>query len=104
MAPEQRDPDGRVGPPADVWGLAATLHTALTGEPRRPEAGGGAGASRFGRRRRAPAVPRRTPPALADAIAAGLDPDPASRPTARELAEALEPLVAALPRVTLGRV
>jgi serine/threonine protein kinase len=90
MAPEQRDPDGRLGPPADVFGLAATLHTALTGKRRL------AGAL--------PVLPRRTPRALADALHAGLDPDPASRPTAAELAARLEPLVAALPkRMTLGR-
>ena len=54
---------------------------------------------------RAPgAAPRRTPAALADALLAGLDPDPGARPTAAELAGRLEPLVAALPhRMTLGR-
>src|SRR3954465_10995371 len=31
MAPEQCRPDGALGPPADVFGLAATLYTALTG-------------------------------------------------------------------------
>ena len=31
MAPEQCAPDGRLGPPADIFGLAATLYTALTG-------------------------------------------------------------------------
>jgi serine/threonine protein kinase len=63
MAPEQAAPDGRLGPPADVYGLCATLR----------EAAGGT--------------------ALVPAIAAGLDPDPASRPAAAELASALEPLV-----------
>jgi serine/threonine protein kinase len=91
MAPEQRAGDGRLGPPADVWGLAATLHAALTGVPWRAAERG------------AP-LPRRTPGALRAVIAAGLDPDPAARPTARGFAEALEPLVAALPRrLTLGR-
>ena len=32
MAPEQRAPDGRLGPPTDVFGLAATLRASL---PRR---------------------------------------------------------------------
>ena len=27
MAPEQCEPDGGLGPPADVFGLAATLYT-----------------------------------------------------------------------------
>jgi serine/threonine protein kinase len=90
MAPEQAAPDGRVGPPTDIFGLAATLHTALTGERR--VAGS------------LPSLPRRTPQALADALLAGLDPDPAARPTAAEFASRLEPLVAALPRrMTLGR-
>jgi serine/threonine protein kinase len=85
MAPEQREPDGRLSSPADVFGLAATLHTALTGERSAP-------------------LPRRTPPALAEVLHAGMDPDPAARPTAAELASRLEPLVAALPRrLTLGR-
>jgi serine/threonine protein kinase len=77
MAPEQRQPDGRLGPPADVFGLAVTLHAAL---------------------------PRRAPAALVEAVRAGMNPDPAARPTAAELATRLEPLVAALPRrMTLGR-
>jgi eukaryotic-like serine/threonine-protein kinase len=77
MAPEQRDPDGRLGPPADIFGLAKTLTAGL---------------------------PRRAPRELTDLLEAGLDPEPENRPTAREFAEALEPLVAALPqRMTLGR-
>jgi serine/threonine protein kinase len=88
MAPEQRVPDGRLGPPADVFGLAGTLCTALTGA-KPPDPG---------------RLPRRTPRELRAVLEAGLDPDPASRPAAAELANALEPLVAALPRrMTLGR-
>jgi serine/threonine protein kinase len=100
MAPEQCEPDGRLGPAADVFGLAATLYTGLTGQRPYPPC-----ADRWPQRTTAPApLPRRTPPALADVLLAGLDRDPASRPTARDLATALEPLVAALPRrMTLGR-
>jgi serine/threonine protein kinase len=68
MAPEQAAPDGRLGPPADVYGLCATLR----------EAAGGLD--------------------LAPVLGQGLDPDPAARPTASELAYALEPLVAAVSR------
>ena len=77
MAPEQQAPNGNVGPAADIFGLAKTLARAL---------------------------PRRTPRELAAIVTAGLADDPAARPTAREFAVALEPLVAALPqRMTLGR-
>lgn len=100
MAPEQCEPDGRLGPPADVFGLAATLYTGLTGRRPFPPC-----EARWPQLTAGPApLPRRTPPALAAAVLAGLHPDPASRPTARDLAVALEPLVAALPRrMTLGR-
>jgi len=100
MAPEQCAPDGRVGPPADVFGLAATLYMGLTGtrpfppcEDRWPQLTSAASP-----------LPRRTPHVLADVLLQALDPDPAARPTARDVAVALEPLVAALPRrMTLGR-
>jgi serine/threonine protein kinase len=100
MAPEQCAPDGRLGPPADIFGLAATLYTALTGT--RPFAPCD---ERFPQLTSRPApLPRRTPRELAGVVLAGLDPDPAARPVAAELARALEPLVAALPqRLTLGR-
>ena len=96
MSPEQCDAShGPVGPPADVFGLAATLHHAVAGArpfPRR-------GDERFPQLVRAPdALPRRVPGELVDLLRAGLDPEPLSRPTAAELAAGLEPLVAALPR------
>ena len=99
MAPEQCEPDGRLGAPADVFGLAATLYTALTGTQPFPPC-----EERFPQLTAKPApLPRRTAAPLAAVIGAGLDPDPAARPAAAELATALEPLVAALPqRLTLG--
>jgi eukaryotic-like serine/threonine-protein kinase len=99
MAPEQCEPDGRLGAPADVFGLAATLYTALTGTRPFPPC-----EDRFPQLTTKPApLPRRTAAPLAAVIGAGLDPDPAARPAAAELATALEPLVAALPqRLTLG--
>jgi eukaryotic-like serine/threonine-protein kinase len=88
MAPEQRAPAGDLGPATDVYGLAATLHHAVAGQPPSQSR----------------ALPRRTPHQLAAVLAAGLADDPADRPTAAQLAAGLEPLVAALPRrLTLGR-
>jgi serine/threonine protein kinase len=96
MSPEQCDAArGTVGPPADVFGLAATLHHAVAGArpfPRR-------GDERFPQLTRGPeALPRRAPRELAELLRAGLDPDAASRPTAAAFAAGLEPLVAGLPR------
>lgn len=100
MAPEQCEPDGRLGPPADVFGLAATLYTALTGSRPFPPC-----EDRWPQLTALPApLPRRTPKALAEVLTRGMAQDPAARPIARDFAVALEPLVAALPRrMTLGR-
>ncbi len=78
MAPEQRDPDrfGEIGPPADVWGLGATLRAAF---------------------------PRRVPSRLLEAVDGALDPRPENRPTAAEIGDLLEPMVGALPAPRLGR-
>ncbi|WP_433205832.1 serine/threonine-protein kinase [Dactylosporangium sp. CS-047395] len=56
---------GRAGDPvaADLYGLGATLHYALTGTPPQPGA----------------ALPADVPPALADAVRRLLDPDPSRR-------------------------
>jgi serine/threonine-protein kinase len=111
MAPElcTAGSAGTIGPPADVFGLAATLQHALTGAPPFPRADGAREsrdpAVRFPQLVATPApLPRRTPAELASALAAGLARTPADRPTAAELAGALEPLVGKLPRrMLLGR-
>ncbi len=114
MAPEQVAAGGpggeaRVGPPTDVFGLGATLHHALTGSVPFPRADGARESNdpavRWPQLVRAPEpVPRRVPPALAALVRRCLDPDPAARPAAAEVAAELEPLVAGLPRaMILGR-
>ena len=104
MAPEQCDPGRQpIGPPADVFGLAATVWHAVAGTvpfPRAPRARTSPDLDeRFPQLHADPvALPPRTPAPLEDALRAGLARDPADRPTAGELVEALEPLVATLPR------
>jgi serine/threonine protein kinase len=101
MAPEQCDAAGRpgeLGPPADVFGLGATLYHALSGRRPFPRAPGARDSSdpvvRFPQLVRAPApLGRRVPRALGETVLAALARAPADRPTAAELAGALEPLV-----------
>ena len=101
MAPEQCDGAfGPVGPPADVFGLAATLHNAVAGTRPFPRDGD----QRFPQLERGPApLPRAVPGELAELLRAALSRCAAVRPTAAEFAAGLEPLVAALPRAVLGR-
>ena len=99
MAPEQCAPGSAVpvSAAADVWGLGATLYHAVSGRAPFPDAEGD---ERF------PQVhletPRlddeQVPPRFSDLLYAAMQRSPADRPTAKELAETLEPLVAALPR------
>jgi hypothetical protein len=83
MAPEQAA-GGRIGPPADVFGLGATLRWAVTGEGPY-----GSGSARVLFHRAAAGrvlpVPRRVPAELRRLLDAMLDPDPARRPSAAEL-------------------
>jgi eukaryotic-like serine/threonine-protein kinase len=109
MPPEQCVPNGDLGPPADVWGLGATLYHAIAG--RRPFTKPGSTGDDADPEQRFPQLveevrpwPVRVPTALAEAILACLRADPAERPTASELALSLEPAVASLPsRLVLGR-
>jgi serine/threonine protein kinase len=102
MAPEQCDPArfAEIGPPADVWGIGVTLYGSLakrkafksTPDERFPQL-----------RQRAASLPADISPVLADLVLSTLEPRPADRPTAAELGDALEPIVAAQPRPRLGR-
>jgi serine/threonine protein kinase len=109
MPPEQCNPRGDVGPPADVWGLGATLYHAVAGGLpfRRPRTRDEDAPleDRFPQLEDEPHAWRRpVPHALSEAILSCLKKDPAERPTAAELAIMLQPLVAELPsKLVLGR-
>jgi serine/threonine protein kinase len=115
MAPEQCDPGGElgergpVGSPADVWGLGATIHHALTGSRPFPRPSGAGDSEdplvRFPQLRDDPApLPDYVPEELEGLLEGALIKDPGGRPTAAELAAGLEPLVDGLPlRIKPGR-
>jgi serine/threonine protein kinase len=108
LAPEQADPPrtGRVGSPADVWGLGATLFEAHAGY--RPFEDGTTDADAPAALRwpqlvdRPRPLPSSTPAPLAELLRACLHLRPESRPLAAEVAEGLEPLLAGLPRPVLA--
>lgn len=103
MAPEQAAPGGAYGVPghaSDLWGLGTTLFHAIAGH--RPFRDGDPAAvepaDRFPQLLDAPAeLPGDVPATVAKVVHALLEPDPADRPLPREVAEALEPEIAALP-------
>lgn len=110
MPPEQCDPAahaGRVGPPADVWGLGATLYHAVAGQTPFPagERESGERAARFPQLvTEMRPLPEGVPDQLRDLIERMLAKEPADRPAASEVATALEPLVAAtVPRLRATR-
>lgn len=112
MPPEQCAPaeyPGAIGPASDVWGLGATLHHAVSGEvpfPRPRDARDSDDpVARFPQLEAEPRpLPGGTPEPLRALIARTLAKDPGQRPSAQELAMALEPLVADLPRkLVFGR-
>ena len=100
MAPEQCGAGaiGEIGPPADVWGLGATLHHCLGGHkpfPRPRDAHRSEDPEvRFPQIRSEPRpLPGHVPPEIATLINDSLARDPAERPSAPEFAERLEPAV-----------
>ena len=107
MAPEQTEPP-HTGTPsyaADVWGLGASLHHAITGE--RPFPKGDPDAPQ--RAERFPQLvipagplPSGTPVAVCDVVSACLDPKPANRPLPAEIADAFQPVLEAQPRGRLA--
>jgi serine/threonine protein kinase len=109
MAPEQCLPDGPIKPgsPSDLWGIGATLFHAVAGE--RAFSKGDRDAelptARWPQLIEHPApLPDHVGPAVAEPITACLARDPADRPTAGELADALEQVLALLPKPRLSKL
>lgn len=93
MPPEQCSPRGDVGPPADVWGLGATLYYALAGRPPflrpRTRDSGAPLEDRFPQIEDEPLPwPRPVPAELSRAVLGCLEKDPAARPAAQSAAAA----------------
>lgn len=93
------------GPASDVWGLAATLVHAISGERPFPDGDDEHPDPQvqYPQLWEEPVIPHRLVPAvLADLLAAMLDPEPGNRPLAKEVADALMPMLDGLPISTLG--
>jgi serine/threonine protein kinase len=95
MAPELCTPGqrGEIGPAADIWGLGATLHEALTGAPpfaTGDEAKDASPELRYPQLHApAPALPEGVPPRLEAMIRACLEREPGTRPAAASVAAEL---------------
>jgi Protein kinase domain len=94
MAPEQFEARGPPDAASDVYGLGGTLLFALTGSAPHPERREDGGDPRRG----VPTpVSAGVPQSLAEIVARALAPDPSARPSADELARALDAFLARRP-------
>jgi serine/threonine protein kinase len=95
LSPEQARGES-LGPPADVWGIGATLYEAATGWPPFDEDGDDPDSfPQLERAARRADSDRLFSRALADLIQACLSDDPASRPTVESIAVRLRCVIAA---------
>lgn len=110
MAPEQCDPpsSGAPGFASDVWGLGASLYYAAAGYrpfPRDETASDEDAPvkNQWPQLSQPPsALPDIVPPPLVDIISSCLAYEPADRPAPADVADMLEPMLAALPRARLA--
>ena len=110
MSPEQCDPGaspyGPPGPGADMWGVGATLFHAAAGYRPFDSGSDDRDASpelRWPQLAMPPyELPSSVPAAVAKPILACLHADPEQRPSPVELAELVEPVMAALPKPRLS--
>ena len=101
MAPEQCDPTlGVISSPADVWGLGATLHHAISGDvpfERGDEGDDDDPDARYPQLHDFPRpLPASCPTELETLVLDTLEPDPHARPAAADISGALEPLLGRL--------
>lgn len=109
MSPEQCQPGGDVpvGPPADVWGLGATLFRAVAGKRpfRKADPESPVPVERWPQLAEPPELlDDKVPRAIAEPVMACLERHPADRPSPGEVADQLELVLADLPKPRISKL